>query len=95
MQMLSSDLSSLAHPANARSALYAALTAAFLGLSASQIIAPEATLTRIIQGANTPNCITLWQNAGAAFLTLPAWTIALKARAALCAICNAQGLCVT
>ena len=92
MQMLSSDLSSLIHPANARSAIYAALTAASLGLSLSQIIAPEATLTRSIQGANTPDCITPWQNASAAFLTLPAWTIALKACALLrpCAMLGAH-----
>ena len=90
--MLSSDLSSLAHPASARSAVYAALTLAFLFLSASQIIVPEATLTKCIQGANTPDCITLWQNVGAASLTLPAWTIALKVCAALCVMCNAQGL---
>ena len=78
MQRISLDLNSLLHPANVKSAVYAALTATFLGLTASNIIAPVPTLTSIIQGANTPDCIALWRNVGAALLVLPTWTMNLK-----------------
>ena len=54
------------------------LTAAFLGLTTSYILAPKATLTSIIQGASTPECLALWRNVGAALLILPTWTVNLK-----------------
>ena len=50
----------------------------FLGLTASSIVAPVPTLTSIIQGASTPDCIALWRNVGAALLVLPTWTMNLK-----------------
>ena len=78
VQLISSDLQSLLRPANIKSAAYAALTATFLGLTASSIVAPVPTLTSIVQGANTPDCITLWRNVGAALLVLPTWTMNLK-----------------
>ncbi len=78
MQLISSDLRKLLQPANATSMVYAALTAAFLGLTTSYIIAPVATLTSILQGASTPDCIALWRNVGAALLILPTWTVNLK-----------------
>ena len=78
LQLVSSDLKKLLQPANAKSVVYAALTAAFLGLTTSYIIAPVATLTSILQGASTPDCIALWRNVGAALLILPTWTVNLK-----------------
>ena len=78
VQLMSSDLKSLLHPANLKSAVYVALTATFLGLTASNIVAPVPTLTSIIQGASSPDCIALWRNVGAALLVLPTWTMNLK-----------------
>ena len=80
LQLLSADLRKLLQPANAKSVVYAALTAAFLGMTTSYIIAPVATLTSILQGASTPDCIALWRNVGAALLILPTWTVNLKVR---------------
>ena len=58
--------------------MYAFLTAAFLGLTAGDILAPAAMLTSILQGASSPECLALWRNVGAALLILPAWTVNLK-----------------
>lgn len=78
MQLISMDLKSLVHPGNARIAVYAALTAGFLGLTAGCIITPGPTLAGILQGAHSPDSIALWRNVGAALLLLPTWSMNLK-----------------
>ena len=82
LQRVLSDLRTILRPTNINSAVYSAMTAAFLGLGGAYIWASPEVVASIMTHANTPDALVLWRSIGAALLVLPSWGVTLKVRAA-------------
>ena len=78
LQRVLSDLRTILRPRNINSAVYSAMTAAFVGLGGAYIWASPEVVTSIMTHANTPDALVLWRSIGAALLVLPAWGVTLK-----------------
>ncbi len=75
------------------SAVYSALTVAYLGAGAAYLALPAETLSLMFHmpASSAPTALAdwafLWRCTGAALLTLPTWTYSLKVRPACAAFC--------